>query len=50
MDKVKILDKSFGIFIEEKTIKDRIAELGKEVSIISGNDINGKCTPVNRVK
>ncbi|MEA1873720.1 MAG: hypoxanthine phosphoribosyltransferase [Bacteroidota bacterium] len=41
MDKVKILDKSFGIFIEEKTIKNRIAELGKEIS----QDFNGK-TPV----
>ncbi|MDA3911202.1 MAG: hypoxanthine phosphoribosyltransferase [Bacteroidales bacterium] len=41
MDKVKILDKSFGIFIEEKTIKDRIAELGKEISA----DFKGE-TPV----
>jgi hypoxanthine phosphoribosyltransferase len=41
MDKVKILDKSFGIFIEEKTIKNRIAELGKEIS----EDFKGE-TPV----
>ncbi len=41
MDKVKILDKSFGIFIEEKTIKNRITELGKQISA----DFKGE-TPV----
>ncbi len=32
MDKVKILDKSFGIFIDENTIKSKITELGKQIS------------------
>ncbi len=32
MDKVKILDKSFDIFIDEKTIQSRVAELGKQIS------------------
>ena len=33
MDKVKILDKSFEVFIDEKTIKNRVAELGEQISI-----------------
>ncbi len=41
MDKVKILDKSFGIFIEEKVIKNRIQELGAQIS----KDYEGQ-TPV----
>ncbi len=41
MDKVKILDKSFGIFIDENTIKSRITELGKQIS----NDFENK-TPI----
>jgi hypoxanthine phosphoribosyltransferase len=32
MDKVKILDKNFGVFIDEKIIKSRVAELGRQIS------------------
>ena len=41
MDKVKILDKSFGVFIDEKKIKSRVAELGQQIS----KDLAGQ-TPV----
>ena len=41
MDKVKILDKSFEVFIDEKTIKSRVAELGAQIS----KDFEGR-TPI----